>query len=141
MMMSAHKNLFLVVVVKSKPFYYIHTNALIHYTGRSPYTPQLKRTSKNKKQERKWVSTSGSLRKKHIVSRNVLRIKQCLIRETCFQQNMCETADQQSISSHMVVYMISNLVVYVSLYPQKVSLINVSTIFCLPCALSQNRSL
>ena len=31
--------------------------------------------------------------------------KHCLIRESSFQRNMCETANQQSISSHMVVYM------------------------------------
>ena len=31
--------------------------------------------------------------------------KHCLIRESSFQRNMCETANQQYISSHMVVYM------------------------------------
>ena len=31
--------------------------------------------------------------------------KHCLIRESSFQRNICETANQQSISSHMVVYM------------------------------------
>ena len=33
------------------------------------------------------------------------RKKHCLVRELSFQRNMCETANQQSISSHMVVYM------------------------------------
>ena len=47
--------------------------------------------------------------------------KQCLIRETCFQRNMCETANQQSIPSHMVVYMAFNMRCH--------------------CALSRNRSL
>ena len=31
--------------------------------------------------------------------------KHCLIQESSFQRNMCETANQRSISSHMVVYM------------------------------------
>ena len=48
-------------------------------------------------------------KQKTIVSRNVVSvIKQCLIRETCFHQNMCEKANQQSISSYVVVYMVSN---------------------------------
>ena len=48
-------------------------------------------------------------KQKNIVSRNISGTKQCLIRKTCFHRNMCETANQQFISSHMVVFMVSNL--------------------------------
>ena len=53
----------------------------------------------NKNQETKRFSTFA-------VSRHSeTKKKHCLIRESSFQRNMCETANQQSISSHMVVYM------------------------------------
>ena len=87
--------------------------------------------TRNKKHETKRSSTCAVYRLRHYetkknVSRNVvLGIKQCLIREPCFHRNMCETKTN----------------VYVSLYRQTVWLIIVSTMFCLPCALSRNSSL
>ena len=62
-----------------------------------------KRESKNKKQETKRFSTFAVSRLRH--SETKKKKKHCLIRESSFQRNMCETANQQSISSHMVVYM------------------------------------
>ena len=61
------------------------------------------RESKNKKQEsrNKRFSTFAVSRLRHSETKK----KHCLIRESSFQRNMCETANQQSISSHMVVYM------------------------------------
>ena len=60
-----------------------------------------KRESKNKKQETKRFSTFAVYRLRHSETKK----KHCLIRESSFQRNICETANQQSISGHMVVYM------------------------------------
>ena len=57
--------------------------------------------TRNKKQETKRFSTFTVYRLRH----SETKIKHCLIRESRFLRNMCETANQQSISSHMVVYM------------------------------------
>ena len=56
--------------------------------------------TRNKNQETKRFNTFAVSRLRHSVTK-----KHCLIRESSFQRNMCETANQQSISSHMVVYM------------------------------------
>ena len=56
----------------------------------------LKRESKNKKQ----IVCVTPKQKKDI----------CLIRESSFQRNMCETANHQSISSLMVVYMACKMI-------------------------------
>ena len=77
-----------------------------------------RKKTRNKKKETKRFSTPAVYRLRHSETKNIVsRIIQCLIQETCFQRNMCETANQQSISSHMVVYMASNM-------------INISTMFC-----------
>ena len=57
--------------------------------------------TRNKNQETKRLSTFAIPRLRHSETKK----KHCLIRESSFQRNMCETANQQSISSHMVVYM------------------------------------
>ena len=57
--------------------------------------------TRNKKQETKRFSTFAVSRLRPSETKQ----KHCLIRESSFQRNMCETANQQSISSHMVVYM------------------------------------
>ena len=83
--------------------------------------------SQNKKHEKIWFSTPVVYRLRHsktknIVTRNVVSgIKQCLIPETCLHRNMCETKT--------------------NVYLSKVSLINVSIMFCIPSVLSQNSSL
>ena len=53
--------------------------------------------TRNKNQETKRFSTFAVSRLRHSETKK----KQ----ESSFQRNMCETANQQSISSHMVVYM------------------------------------
>ena len=58
--------------------------------------------TKNKNQESKRFSTCTVSRLRHSETK---KKKHCLIRESSFQRNMCEVANQQSISSHMVVYM------------------------------------
>ena len=58
-------------------------------------------SQKNTKQETKRFSTFAVSRLRHSETKK----KHCLIRESSFQRNMCETANQQSIPSHMVVYM------------------------------------
>ena len=67
-------------------------------------TNESKKT-RNKKHETKRLSTFAVSRLRHSETKK----KHCLIRESCFQRNMCETANQQSISSHMVVYMVSKM--------------------------------
>ena len=53
-------------------------------------------TSKNKKHETKRFSTSAAYRLRHSETKkcSTFRESNCLIRETCFQRNMCERANQ-----------------------------------------------
>ena len=57
--------------------------------------------TRNKNQETKRFSTFAVSRLRHSKTKK----KHCLIRESSFQRNMCKLANQQYISSHMVVYM------------------------------------
>ena len=61
--------------------------------------------TRNNNQETKRFSTFAVSRLRHSETKK----KHCLIRESSFQRNMCETANQQYISSHMVVYMACNM--------------------------------
>ena len=56
--------------------------------------------TRNKNQETKRFSTFAISRLRHPETKKTL-----LDRESSFQRNMCEAANQQSISSHMFVYM------------------------------------
>ena len=58
-----------------------------------------------KKQETRIKKQNGLAHLRFLVCDTTKQKKHCLIRESSFQRNMCETANQQSISSHMVVYM------------------------------------
>ena len=95
--------------------------------------------TRNKKHETIRFSTTAIYRLRHsktknIVSRNVVSgIKQCLIREICFHRNMCKIYSQSTIyfKSHGCVHD----------FQHEVSLTIVSTMLCLPCALSRSRSL
>ena len=63
------------------------------------------RAAANESQKTRNKRQNGLAHSRFIVCVTPNQEKHCLIRESCFQRNMCETANQQSISSHMVVYM------------------------------------
>ena len=89
------------------------------------FKPSANERQKHETRNPRFVVCVTPKQKKNIVSRNVSRIKQCLVRETRFHRNTWKSKDQ------WLCFSLST----------KVSLINVSTMFCLPCVLSRNSSL
>ena len=63
------------------------------------------RAAANESQKTRNKKQNGLAHSRFIVCVSPKQKKHCLIRGSGFKRNMCETANQQSISSHMVVYM------------------------------------